>query len=677
VVRFPHRPSAEWLVGGGELGDRIRSADWSATPLGIRSSWPESLRTVVNLMVASRVPMVLTWGRELVLLYNDAYREIAVGKHPGILGRPLREAWPEIWGVIEPIFAAVARGESVYQEDAPYVLERRGFREEAYFTVCYSPVRAEDGTVGGTLVTHQETTVVLAERAAARQALREQTALLRAISDASADVIFAKDREGRLRFANPATLALVGKPLEAVIGRTDAELLDDEQAARQVMENDRRVMETGIAQELEERVPLPDGAERIWSSRKMPFRDDTGAIVGLLGVSRDITERTRAEAALRESEEKFRAVLEKLEAALASMTDAVFIADADGRLVNMNEAFATFYRFGSKEECARTFGEYPDLFDVFLSDGTVAPVDQWAVPRALRGETVTNAEYGIRRKDTGEAWFGSYSFAPIRKDGRIVGAVVVSRDITETKRTEQALRETNQRLREADLRKDEFLSAASHELRTPLATLRIHADGLSRMLSGPRQDEARIRRKLDSMDVQLDRLQGLVHELLDITRISAGRLRLERQRCDLAQLAAEAVERFEDRAERAGVELALHSVAAPGIWDPLRIDQVLTNLLDNALKHAPGSRVEVGVTPIAGDAVLTVRDFGPGISPDSQARIFQQYERAAEARVFGGLGLGLWISRQIVEAHGGTISVESTPGAGSSFMVRLPRREDG
>ncbi|MBZ5726388.1 MAG: PAS domain S-box protein [Acidobacteriia bacterium] len=155
----------------------------------------------------------------------------------------------------------------------------------------------------------------------------------------------------------------------------------------------------------------------------------------------DITERKRVEDALRESRAH-------LQAALASMADAVFISDAAGRFVEFNDAFAGFHRFPSKAECATTFAEYPDILDVFLPDGTLAPLDRWAVPRALRGEVVTNAEYTLRRKDTGETWIGSYSFAPIRgPDGAIAGSVVVARDITGHKHAEEALRESEAQFR--------------------------------------------------------------------------------------------------------------------------------------------------------------------------------------------------------------------------------------
>jgi PAS domain S-box-containing protein len=138
----------------------------------------------------------------------------------------------------------------------------------------------------------------------------------------------------------------------------------------------------------------------------------------------------------------------KLDAALASMTDAVFISDVQGRFIEFNEAFATFHKFRNKDECAKTFAEYPDILDVFMADGELAPLDMWAVPRALRGETATNAEYTLRRKDTGETWVGSYSFGPIRDEGgAIVGSVVVGRDISEHKRAEKALRESERQYR--------------------------------------------------------------------------------------------------------------------------------------------------------------------------------------------------------------------------------------
>ncbi|MBI5519029.1 MAG: PAS domain S-box protein [Desulfovibrio sp.] len=170
------------------------------------------------------------------------------------------------------------------------------------------------------------------------------------------------------------------------------------------------------------------------------LRDEKGRPVQRVAHVMDLSTRKAAERASLET-------LAKLEAALASMTDAVFISDEQGHFVHFNDAFATYHKFPDKEKCSRTFAEYPDLLDVYMEDGSPAPVEQWAVPRALRGETASNIVYHLRRKDTGERWTGSYSFGPIRNaEGRIVGSVVVGRDITESRLAEQTLREMAQRL---------------------------------------------------------------------------------------------------------------------------------------------------------------------------------------------------------------------------------------
>jgi signal transduction histidine kinase len=166
----------------------------------------------------------------------------------------------------------------------------------------------------------------------------------------------------------------------------------------------------------------------------------------------------------------------------------------------------------------------------------------------------------------------------------------------------------------------------------------------------------------------------LVDDLLDVTRMTLKRLRLSPEPMDLGQSVAEVVERHRAEIAQAGCEVRLEAPApVTGSWDRMRVEQVITNLLTNALKYAPGSAVELRIEADEGHARVVVRDHGPGIDPDDQARVLRPFERAGVDPSVGGLGLGLFIVREIAEAHGGVLRLQSTPGEGATFVVELPR----
>jgi signal transduction histidine kinase/CHASE1-domain containing sensor protein len=225
------------------------------------------------------------------------------------------------------------------------------------------------------------------------------------------------------------------------------------------------------------------------------------------------------------------------------------------------------------------------------------------------------------------------------------------------------------REQEAVAARDEFLSVASHELKTPLTSLILHTDALR--AAARRGSPEQLAGRADLIRRSADRLTRLVASLLDISRIGAGRLDLEREETDLAEVTREVAQRFEEEAQRSGCELRIDLSSAIGFWDRMRLDQVVTNLLGNAIKYGAGAPIDVRVQADDGRAVLTVKDRGIGISEADQRRIFQRFERAVSQRNYGGFGLGLWIVRQMVEAQGGTVRVESAPGEGSTFTVEL------
>jgi signal transduction histidine kinase len=230
--------------------------------------------------------------------------------------------------------------------------------------------------------------------------------------------------------------------------------------------------------------------------------------------------------------------------------------------------------------------------------------------------------------------------------------------------------------REAVRARDEFLSVASHELSTPLTTLALQMDDLIRTVRAGHvgaRDVERLGVGVLRARRQVERLSRLLGNLLDVSRIAAHRLELCLAEVDLVATTREVLEQFAPELARAGCSVQLDAPAAlTGRWDALRLAQVLTNLLSNACKYGAGQPIEVAVGPEPNMAVLTVRDHGIGIPPCDCERIFRCYERAVSTHHYGGLGLGLYITRQLVEAHGGSVRVTSQPGAGATFEVRLP-----
>jgi PAS domain S-box-containing protein len=278
-----------------------------------------------------------------------------------------------------------------------------------------------------------------------------------------------------------------------------------------------------------------------------------------------------------------------------------------------------------------------------------------------------------RRRDGGE-FLAEISLAPLSAEGKAFTIAAV-RDVSERKRIERSAmlyRQAREELRE----RDEFLSVASHELRTPVTALQLQMQMLNRVAERTADGLPDVvMHKLAALERQTRRVAQLVNELLDVSRMRLGRLDLRPESMDLSELVREAVGQLREELERTGSRVEVRCGGpARGTWDRMRIEQVLTNLLVNAVKFGEGKPVEVTVSSDGETARLAVADRGIGIPVEAQARIFGRFERAVSPQHFGGLGLGLFIDRQIVEAHGGSIRLESVPGRGSTFTVELPCR---
>jgi PAS domain S-box-containing protein len=342
--------------GPGEMRALCRAFDWSTTPLGPSTSWPQSLRTTAGMVLASRNPMFLWWGPELIQIYNDAYRPSfgAEGRHPRALGMRGRECWTDIWEAIGPqIEQVMTTGEATWHEDQYLPIERNGRLEDVWWTYSYSPVRDEEGRIAATLVVCQETTTrvvgqrereqLLEQRRQAEASLRESEARLRAIYDGTYEYIGLLAPDGTLLDANRASLEFADMTREQVIGLPFAETpwFSSTPAASEAIRDGVKRAAAGEFVRFETDMHQPSGECRTFDVSLYPVRNERGEVVLIVPEGRDVTERHRAEVALRESEARYRALFESLDAGFC-VVEVLFDEHdepLDCRFIEVNPAF--------------------------------------------------------------------------------------------------------------------------------------------------------------------------------------------------------------------------------------------------------------------------------------------------------------------------------------------------
>ncbi|EPY00320.1 PAS domain S-box protein [Magnetospirillum fulvum] len=299
--------------------------------------------------------------------------------------------------------------------------------------------------------------------------LEKERGLLSTLVHTIPDLVWLKDADGVYLSCNSAFEHFVGRSEADIVGCTDYDLVPKD-LADFFRANDRKAIAIGTSTTNEEWITFAEsGHSALIETIKTPMTNADGGVIGVLGIGRDITERERNRRAIEEAKAT-------LEAALGAMSDAVFISDRQGQFIHLNEAFATFHRFADRNECARSLADYPTILEVTFPDGTPLPLEQWAIPRALRGERASDQEYLLRRKDSGVSWVGSFNFAPIRdRDGEIVGSVVVGRDITDKKQLENELERYRHHLEQVVAERTSELKATEARVRLILQST---ADGI-------------------------------------------------------------------------------------------------------------------------------------------------------------------------------------------------------
>jgi PAS domain S-box-containing protein len=504
----------------------------------------------------------------------------------------------------------------------------------------------------------------------------EASAYLAAIVQSSDDAILSKDLDGIIRSCNAAGERLFGYSAAELIGRP----------VRMLIPADRQQEEDLILGRIRRGEPIEHfETVRVTKDRRLidisltvsPVRDGAGAIIGVSKVARDITERKRAAAELAAQQQWFRVTLD-------SIGDGVITCDAGGRVTFMNATAAKLTGWDAGSAVNQPCGEVVRL--VRESTGQILECPVTRVLRTGGPVAPSNQTLLMAADDTGRP-IDDNAAPIIDRDGNIIGVVLVLRDVTERRRNEaerQSAAMDRERLLEseriargeaerASRVKDEFVAMVSHELRTPLNAIL----GWTQLMTSGRHDALLLARGLDVI-ARNTRVQAqLIADLLDISRIVSGRLRIEKQSVDLRALLDDAIEAVESDADAKGIELTktVDDMTGPVLGDPARLQQIVWNLLSNAIKFTPsGGRIAVSLTHDASAAEISVRDTGVGIRPDVLPHVFDRFHQADRSitRRFGGLGLGLAIVKHLVEQHDGTVRAESREGEGSTFTIRFP-----
>ncbi len=527
-----------------------------------------------------------------------------------------------------------------------------------------------------------------AQEALLVQRLEQSEARMRLVTDALPVLVSFLERDGRYGYVNRAYTEWFGLPPEQLLGRPVREVVGEAAYAKVGPLVERAL--AGEAFSFEERMPYAHGPVRDIRASYMPQRNVRGEVQGVVALVQDITPERRALARA----ERLQAVTSALSRALTpeDVARAVLGEAAEG----IGARSGTFYGLEVEGSCLRllhALGLPPEAVAGYDVVPLEAPGPMAAVVRSGEPAWLETPEDMLRRFPSMEPSMrasGNRAWAalPLMGGAGPLGALLVGFEHPHslgaedraflqvlTQQAAQALERANlYRAAQAAVQvREEFLSIAGHELRTPLTSLKLQLQLFARTLAPGVHEQ--LAPRLAVMGRQVGRLESLVTSLLDVGRLSAGRLELELGEVDLGALAREVLERLADVFAQAGCEVHLEAGGpVRGWWDAQRVDQVLVNLLTNAAKYGAGKPVWVRVEEGAGGARLTVRDEGIGIPTEALPRLFRRFERAASGREYGGLGLGLYISRQLVEAMGGGLRVDSRPGEGATFTLELPLR---
>jgi PAS domain S-box-containing protein len=513
------------------------------------------------------------------------------------------------------------------------------------------PVDKQSVLIGGMAID-------VTDRKRAEESLRESEQRFRTLASHAPVGIFQSGPDGETVFVNEEWAALTGLTLDEARGWGWIQALHPEDRERLVREWKEAVRQ-GVASKGEIRFMRPDGSVIWLQGNAVPLRNMDGKLTGYIGTTADITQRKTDEIALRESELRFRNMADHAPV-------MIWMTEADGSCSFLGK---TWYEFTGRTP-ADSLGF--DWIDAVHPDDRTPAREKFL--SASESHKEFRHEYRLRGKTGQYHWVIDAALPRFDDNGAFLGYIGSVIDITDRKQVEEALREREAALKEADRRKDEFLALLAHELRNPLAPIRT---GLELMrLAG--DDPAIVDEVRVTMERQSQQMVRLIDDLLDVSRITRGTMELRKSRVELAAVVESAVETVRPMIDEMGHQLELQLPKHPIVVeaDPTRLAQVVSNLLNNAAKYMPrGGRIDLVATRDQSTVTISVRDTGIGIPREMIDRIFDMFIQVDGSleRAQGGLGIGLTLVKRLVEMHGGSVEAKSDGvNRGSTFNVCLP-----
>jgi PAS domain S-box-containing protein len=470
----------------------------------------------------------------------------------------------------------------------------------------------------------------------------------KAIEDIRDFAIFMIDADGIVTSWNVGAQHILGYAEEEIIGKEGSKIFTSEDRAKDVPRNEMTTAAM-MGRAEDERWHVRRDGSRFWASGVMtPVRDSDGKLIGFSKVMRDMTERNK----LTEERDRF----------FALSMDMLSIVHLDGRFQRINPAFQQVLGFSEEELLAMS------LFELVHPDDR--PKTESGYEALSQGESIKWMENRLRTKDGTYKWV-SWSYFPVPEDGL---AFAVGRDMTELRQMHEVLRLRAEELENANRVKDEFLATMSHELRTPLTSIM----GWARLLGSNRLKEKEKERAVQVIQRNAEAQSKLIEDLLDVSRIITGKLRIEVQPVSFASITESAINSFGPAidAKQLRVEKSIDPAAGPILGDPSRLQQIVANLLSNAIKFTPaGGQINISLQRYDSHVRLEITDTGVGIDAEHLPYIFERFRQvdSSNVRAHGGLGLGLAIVDYLVRQQAGTVCAASEGvGKGARFSVEFP-----